>query len=120
MTKTTIELARLNHIAGYGYVTPPWRQDSQQTLDALVAWCALPENEGKKVVRHFVRNEEHPQKVIKYHYASEHGLSDKECAKLFQDRMAKGEVRNSIVHKMGMVNRCIYCDDIYYLDIYWQ
>ena len=116
MNKTTIEISRVpGHISGYGFLHGWPKTGEQDVLEELLAWSQLPENQGKKVYRHIVRTEEGPPDYTKVHYASEHGLSQKECAKIFND--AK---ENKIAHNCGMIYRHPTCDALTLLDIYYQ
>lgn len=132
MNKITIELARFEHVKGYGHYGPrPYTQDSDTTLDAVMEWANDPANAGRTVYRHVLRTTEEPQQVIRYFYASENNLPQEQCASLFSVKaMGKGEsnpieTENALVEKMtdgvgAMVSRAPYCDEVYYLDIYWQ
>lgn len=116
MNKTTIELDRREHIAGYGSFSHPFSQDSQSTLDALIEWSQCDENRNKRVYRHILRVEEENLDRTRYHYASEAGLSQEECAKAFE-----GQTKDTIVYPAcRMLSRIPLCDEVYYLDIYWQ
>ncbi len=128
MTKTTITLDTVkDHIRGYGYLGgPPYTENSPATLDKLCAWSALPENTGKRIVRHVVYSRDVAQAHLRYHYAAESGsLTPEDCAKLFADRLADGraygqfENENTLVWG-GMVYRVPYCDQVYSADIYWE
>lgn len=128
LTKTTIVLARRNHLSGYGtfwHNGQPWQYDGADTLDALAAWSK--EHPDQQVYRHVVRAEEQPQAVQRYRYVPEDDtLTQEDCARLFEERLNDTEPRHrfetdhSIVHRSGMVYRVPYVDEVTYLDVYHQ
>ncbi len=128
MNKTTIVLDRSKHIQGYVYIGgPSYSTDSQSTLDALVKWSALPENKDRIIVKHYVRTQEEPREGgLEYHYASENGWSQEECAKLFKERAESKraprdfEGVNVLTEACSMVYRTPIVDEVHYLDIYYQ
>ena len=115
MNKTTIELARVDHIVGYGFIHGWPMTSDRDVLEALLNWSQSSDGQGRTVYRHIVRSTEEHVNCSRWHYAHERGKSQEECAKLFE-----GVKEDALEDNCASVHRMPMCDAVTYLDIYWQ
>lgn len=116
MNKETVEYWRnKGSIKGYGYIFEPKILSKTSILDFLVEWCKK-KGEDIKIIDHALRKIEENDSTTDFHYAPENPcLSQEDCAKILKDKPA-----GSYEHNMAMIGKIPKCDDVYYLDIWFQ